>query len=121
MMTDHVLTTITQLCESVGVAFANYLDGPGHDAHELALLAPRLIDEIRALKLRPPMGCYTCEVHNDQLVERIDMMVEAACPACAAAPAFVAAQQWPLPERESVREEEFAELVARSEPAEVKP
>lgn len=43
------------------------------------------------------MGCYTCEGHNDQLVERIERMCEAVCAECAAKAAFVDAQKWPLP------------------------
>jgi translation initiation factor 2 beta subunit (eIF-2beta)/eIF-5 len=48
------------------------------------------------------MGCYTCEGHNDQLVERIERMCEAVCAECAAKAAFVDAQKWPLPPRDDV-------------------
>lgn len=60
----------------------------------------RLRAEVQTLQLRPPMGCYTCEGHNDQLVDRIERMCEAVCAECAAKDAFVDAQKWPLPPRE---------------------
>ena len=85
---------------------------------QLARSVLQLLDDterdIAQLKLRPPMGCYTCEVHNDQLVERIERMCEAVCESCARSAAFVDAQKWPLPPRQSPEQtdEEFEALVA---------
>lgn len=76
----------------------------------LALAAEneRMRAEDIALKLRPPMACYHCENHNEQLVRRIEAMNAAVCPTCTASPAFVASQQWPLPAPPPMTEEEEA-------------
>jgi len=105
------LDVAAQIAETVLAEHAEFRASQPHageiadaqDTGRLAALARAVLvqrKEIVQLKLRPPMGCYTCEGHNEQLVDRIERMCEAVCPACAALPAFVAAQQWPLPDRE---------------------
>jgi len=52
-ISDLMAMTTTELrerAERVRAAFANYIDGTGRDAHEIALALPAILDELDRLR-----------------------------------------------------------------------